>query len=150
MSEEEIKQKAEEYANTRKYTLDELNNSILTVEEIVRLAYITGTHSRDEEISKLQGNVEAMESYIEAEKDCMQDEIDEMKEELNKLRSPWISVEERLPDAHTPVYAKNNNSKWFFALRTDNRVKPWYNIVGRCATEVTRWRPIPEPYQNHN
>ena len=54
MTEEQIKQNAEEYANARKYTLDELENSILTVEEIVRLAYIAGAHSRDEEVENLE------------------------------------------------------------------------------------------------
>ena len=134
MTDEQIKQNAEEYANTRKYTLDELYNSILTVEEIVKLAYIAGAHSRDKEISYLEGQLSKAATTFRA-----------AMVELNSLRSQWISVEESLPDAHTPVYAKNNNSKWFFALRTGNRVRPWYNIVERRATEVTHWGPIPEP-----
>ena len=60
MTAEQIKQNAEEYANTRKYTLDELDNSILTVEEIVKLAYITGADSRDEEIKKLKNAIDSL------------------------------------------------------------------------------------------
>ena len=69
--EEEIKQNAEKY-------LANLNRSgiLLTGNEVYN-AFIAGAHSRDEEIFKLQENVEAMQSYIEAEKDCMQDDATE-------------------------------------------------------------------------
>jgi hypothetical protein len=62
--------------------------------------------------------------------------------EQDNLHNQWISVEDELPERHTPVYAKNNNKAWFFALRTDNRQRPWYNIVGRCGEKVTHWKPI--------
>lgn len=140
MTDEQIKQNAEIYA---RYGSRARNTAYY--------AYIAGAHSRDEEILKLKENVEAMESYIESEKACMQDEIDKMQEQLKmnaenfqKLHHPWISVEDGLPERHTPVYAKNNNKAWFFALMTDNKQRPWYNIVGRCGEKVTHWKPIHE------
>ena len=59
-------------------------------------------------------------------------------------QSPWISIEDDLPAKHTPVYAKNGDKgKVFFALRTDNIARPWYDIVGRCPTTITHWKSIP-------
>ena len=65
MTEEQIKQNAARYAKLE---------NCKGVDYPRYLGFIAGAHSRDEEIFKLQENVEAMQSYIEAEKDCMQDD----------------------------------------------------------------------------
>ena len=97
-------------------------------------AHIAGAHSRDEEVSKLEKALHNVNEW------CHQ-----LRNKLYEQRSSWISVEDNLPDPHTPVYAKNDKRTWFFALMTDNRVRPWYDIVGRHPEEVTHWKPIPKP-----
>ena len=55
----------------------------------------------------------------------------------------WISVEERKPDFHTPVFIQEKG-KDYIALRTENRRAEWYNIKERRPVigAVKQWRPI--------
>lgn len=150
MTDEQIKQNAEWYSKA----VSNPDFNWRDDENIASAAYIAGAHSRDEEVEELKKKLEDMtklKNFFASSLDIydkdnkeLQDELKMNAENLQKLRNPWISVEERLPERHTPVYAKNNNKSWFFALRTDNRQRPWYNIVGRCGEKVTHWKPIPE------
>lgn len=148
MTEEQIKQNAEEYANTHKYTLDELNNSILTVDEIVRLAYIAGAHSRDEEVNQLENALRNVNEY------CHQ-----LRNKVYELRNPWISVEDRLPEKtrnlspfpdeynEMVVLVINKQSGKRLAYRDYKGV--WRDdytceIVNQNYAKITHWMPIPE------
>lgn len=156
MTKQEIKQRAEEYANkVNAFAEDE--STYLAAKD----GYISGAHSRDEEILKLQENIGSMETYIKAEKDCMQDEIDKMQEQLKmnaeniqKLRKPWISVEERLPEEETdnisiPVAAITNKGYWFKG-QYDYDNKDWFfsedpdHLDFETDEFVTHWMPIPK------
>lgn len=127
MTDEQIKQNAEEYANTFQNMCGfyERENCIKD--------FIAGAHSRDEEIGRMNTTIRLYAN-----------QISQLRKEIEQLCNPWISVEERLPVPHTPVYAKNDKRTWFFALRPDKREKPWYDIVGRHPEEVTHWKQIPE------
>ena len=73
MTDEQIKQRAEEYADSMKY----INGEPEWCAD--RDAFIAGAHSRDEEIRQLH------------------DVINDYSETIDKLRNPQISVEDRLP-----------------------------------------------------
>jgi hypothetical protein len=134
MTDEQIKQNAEEYAgNSAKHLQQPYEEYKLRYD-----AYLAGVHSRDDEIKELKKKVSALETIITTARAT----ISTQEEIIKDLNNPWISVEDGLPERHTPVYAKNNNKAWFFALMTDNRQRPWYNIVGRCGEKVTHWKPI--------
>lgn len=137
MTKEEIKQQSEEYANTRKYTLDELNNSILTIEEIIKLAFIAGAHSRDNEIKRLYNSLEHFRDII------------------NNLYNPWISVDNRLPEEennpdeyNAPHRARSSRN----VIITDGTIinrgyysyerKRWEWNEGEI--KVTHWMSIPQ------
>lgn len=124
MTQEQKEQLAKEgvtiATNTKRVTQEDLYHIILWA-----------LNARDEEVGTLEGLLKINEH-----------EIKQLKAKLAKAQNPWISVEDNLPNPHTPVYAKNDKRTWFFALRTDNRVRPWYDIVGRHPEEVTHWKPI--------
>lgn len=86
MTSEEIKQQAEEYASIR--TLD----STESFHEIVE-NYLEGAHSRDVEVEMLQNQIEELSEQLKMN-----------AENIQRLRNPWISVEERLPEKKEGIY----------------------------------------------
>ena len=105
MTEEQIKQNAEEYALKR--TLVSMNSFHGMVED-----YLAGAHSRDEEIKQLR---KALSSAQQA-----------MAELAQIALNPWISVKERLPKCctipSTEQYIKNRRY-W------DSKFAPTYLVM---------------------
>ena len=54
-------------------------------------------------------------------------------------KSPWISVEERLPEEHTNVIVTDGSNVAHCKKYGDG----FYTNVGKCCN-VTHWMPIPE------
>ena len=98
MTNEEIKQNAEEYAtenygeyDEHDYTDHSCSNRFHAISE---KAFIAGARSRDGEIKELKlklANKSGEVADIEVENALL-------KIKLNKLSNPWISVDERLPE----------------------------------------------------
>lgn len=59
MTKELIEKKALEYSQLRHYSEEELFNSITSPEEVIRLAFIAGAHSCDEDIKELADDCRA-------------------------------------------------------------------------------------------
>lgn len=108
MTEEQIKQNAEVYAEERCIRYNEQYGACYD-------AYIAGAHSRDEEIVGYQSQINMMADALQQ---CM--------DELNKLHNPWISVKERLPKyctiPSTEQYIKNRRY-W------DSKFAPTYLVM---------------------
>lgn len=142
MTEEQIEQNVEEYTNTRKYTLDELANSILTVEEIVKLAYIAGAHSRDEEIEELKKKLEDMtklKNLFASTLDIYDKDNQELQCELNLLRNPWVDVNNksnRPKKGEQIIIAFDDIEKYLLKYTDEDLFKIW---------NAHQWMPIPEP-----
>jgi len=93
MTEEQIKQNAEDYINenTQGVVIDaNTRNFLLDV-------YLAGAHSRDEEITRLSAEIKD-DNYV----------ISKLQDELNQLRNPWISVKDHLPDYPESEYDIDN------------------------------------------
>lgn len=147
MTDEEIKLNAEEYGNTRKYTLDELNNSILTVEEVVRLSFIAGAHSRDEEIKHLEEQLERTACDMIA-----------YKAQVEQLCNLWISVKNRLPEKTKGVFSCEvrelerdkivyyKDTRGYIHTGYLNATNHWRDLDrdNTAIHTVTHWMPIPE------
>lgn len=143
MTSEQIKQKAERYAET--YVSK-------------TAAYIAGAHSRDEEIKELkakyiQGAKDEIKMHCEEVK-RLSSVISKLKSENNKLRNPWISVEDRLPEEgqavivrlafgagnHATCNYSNGQFVWALGIETSN-----INIQSRLELPaITHWMPIPK------
>jgi len=58
----------------------------------------------------------------------------------------WVSIYAKLPEFHTPVYARTKPGDEFYAVLSERR--GWYDIQGRKESpKVTAWKPIPSPEQ---
>lgn len=127
MTDKEIKQNAEEYANSMydKQYQSELWKECYTI-------HIAGSHSRDEEVKRLYNRLEHFRSII------------------NNLRNPWISVEDSLLQESKKykgwlsdtVFVMTNKNDGTSA-RYDHATKTW------CPAKIlqgsiTHWMPIPE------
>jgi hypothetical protein len=131
MTDEQIKQNAEEYADAlydRKYQNELWRENYG--------AHIAGAHSRDEEVKRLYNSLEHFRSII------------------NNLRNPWISVKDRLPEEEVnnisiPVAAITNEGYWFKG-QYDYDNKEWFfsedpdHLDFEAGEFVTYWMPIPE------
>ena len=150
MTKEQIKQNAEEYANTHKYALDESNNSILTVEEIIKLAYNVGAHSRDEEVERLEDKL-AKQSVLLEERGLIkfanlnaQFEIEllQLRAELAKTKNPW---RKGLPTEDGEYLVECGYYKCG-KLHTYHMTLYWKHDewINECLGDfVLRWMPIP-------
>lgn len=56
-----------------------------------------------------------------------------------EYQSPWISVEERLPEEHTDVIVTDGRNVAYCKKYGDG----FYTNIGKCCN-VTHWMPIPE------
>lgn len=133
MTEEQIKQNAEAYAK---------NSPNRDAECVIekKYAYLAGAHSRDEEITALN------------------DLLDVYEQELDKLRNPWISVEDRLPEEFQMVIVRMQGGSVDSAIYTNGAfernlqlkfgmkdngctVISWQQ---KFTSNITHWMPIPE------
>lgn len=141
MTDEEIKQNAEEYANSmygKKYQ-NELWKECYMI-------HIAGAHSRDEEIKHLEEHLERTSCDIITYKA-------QVEQLIEQLRNPWISVDERLPEEDVynisiPVVAITNNGYWFKGHYNYNN-EDWLFSEGTDFDFlddefVTHWMHIPE------
>lgn len=126
MTDEQIKQNAlkaeKEYGNFNYQYQGEAFNK----------GYIAGAHSRDEEITRLSAEIEN-DNYV----------ISKLQEELNKLRNPWISAEERLPEEDEEVIGMSKRGWAFLIWRNGNK---WCGKEYRAllCPDITHWMPIPQ------
>lgn len=141
MTDEQIKQNAEAYADVfGRHMVDYYG---------VKDAYIAGAHSRDEEINKLQEENLHMESLLSMHRKM----TGEYELKLQKLRNPWISVKDRLPEEEMnnisiPVAAITNEGYWFKG-QYDYDNKEWFfsedpdHLEFETGEFVTYWMSIP-------
>lgn len=125
MTEEQIKQNAEDYINenTQGVVIDaNVRNFLLDV-------YLACAHSRDEEIKELELSLEAAADVVKI------------------LSNPWISVEERLPDREETLtrFSKDvlcalDNGEFYITDYFDYERNRWNSF----PDSVTHWMPIHE------
>ena len=128
MTDEQIKQNAEQYA---------LKKTLISIDSFHGMAesYLDGAHSRDEEIEQLR------KSY--------HDMFITLAHKVEQLRNPWISVEERLPKEDPEdkgysvevigLFSYGSISKCFCSI--DEGM--WF-AEGITCDRPTYWMPIPE------
>ena len=148
MTEEQIKQNAEVYAEERCIRYNEQYGACYD-------AYIAGAHSRDEEIYDLKRDIEDLQKMVKMRSDAFEC----ARKEIGRLSNPWISVKERLPKCctipSTEQYIKNRRY-W------DIKVAPIYQFANFIKFPedkkpswvfaeayikrncVTHWMPIPK------
>lgn len=141
MTEEQIKQNADVYANSidrgrgfHRYLL-------------IREAHIEGAHSRDEEVASLLSQLEDKDGYIA-----------HLREELDKLLNSWISVEDRLPKKTKGVFSCQvrelekdkivyyKDERGYIHTGYLNANNHWRDLDrdNTAIYTVTHWMPIPE------
>ena len=131
MTDEQIKQNAEAYAEQHAVRIDGGGYEEEYDYEEQENAYIAGAHSRDEEIKGLYNSLEHFRSII------------------NNLRNPWISVEERLPKEDKDdkgysvevigLFPDGRVSKCFCSIEEDI----WF-FEGLTCDKPTHWMPMPK------
>ena len=89
MTEEQIKQNAETYAELVTAGNKEHYRAIYTA---AKEGYETGAHSRDMEVKELSERVEELQEYARL-----------LQHVIDRDRNPWISVEDRLPEDDVEV-----------------------------------------------
>lgn len=147
MTEEQIKQNAEDYINenTQGVVIDaNIRNFLLDV-------YLAGAHSIDEEIKELKEEIESLQEQYNTCFDGFTKrgaKLGELMKENVKLRNSWISVEDRLPEK-----LENDCASYYVLTRIDGPRQIWY-MVNRynydikswegCNNNTTHWMPITE------
>lgn len=145
MTDEQIKQNAEEYAEKHAVRIDGGGWEEEYDYDEQEAAFIAGAHSRDEEITGYQ-------MQINMTADALQQCMDELKQ----LRNPWISVKDHLPEMFVDsegithdfsvkvlVTNKNNPNYWHVAEYYPDKNEwcclehPTYVI-----DNVTHWMPV--------
>ena len=143
MTEEQIKQNAEVYAEERCIRYNEQYGACYD-------AYIAGAHSRDEEIYDLKRDIEDLQKMVKMRSDAFEC----ARKEIGRLSNPWISVKERLPEEGSdnisiPVAAITNKGYWFKG-QFDFNNKDWFfsenpdHLDFEADEFVTHWMPIPK------
>ena len=137
---EQIKHNAELYAN--RYEIRGTSDGEFRYMD-KKDAYISGAHSRDEEINLLRDT-------LQSEQEQSQEHIIELQKELNKLRNPWISVKERLPKKgigkiRSAVVLVTLGQSWT-AAEYHFGDKRWINLLGERETiEPEYWKEVNLP-----
>lgn len=176
---EQIKQNAEEYAIQFLEPYDEEYAPIKYV--TAQMAHIAGAHSRDEEITILENQLKsAISAYdrisdeskrisiknaqIENELSDYKSAFQVLETEIKRLRNPWISIKERLPEKaiglyeleederHKMVLFKTANGNLYRGYLDAEEIwraftvpyKGAYPIDSLTWSEVTHWMPIPK------
>ena len=152
MTDEQIKQNAEEYASTKEMhsprSQDVELDKLMIIED-----YIAGAHSRDEEIGRMNTTIRLYANQIAL-----------LRKEIDQLRNPWISVEDRLPEKaiglyeleedeqHKMVLIKTANGSLYSGYLDAEEIwraftvpyKGTYPIAAITWSRVTHWMPIHE------
>lgn len=133
MTEEQIRQNANDYVDAHWGD---------GIEYAKFKAFITGAHSRDEEIGELKGKIERQKAIITF------DDLNEkaLRKELDQLHNPWISVEDRLPEEREIINSAvsvdvlvHTKEGWCTIGYYNHELNKW-----RAIGNVTHWMPIPE------
>ena len=129
MTEQEIIQQAEEYAE-KHYAIPFEDNSSMNV-IVSEESYIAGAHSRDEEIAyltyRLNDTAEKLQTVI-AERD--------------NLRNPWTSVKDSLPKEGQDVLICNWAGR---ILRNECVCKGDIKYMKNHPELYPSWVPVPKP-----
>lgn len=144
MTDEEIKQAA---ANYYEHTITDDEKYKYSCE-----CYCHGAHSRDREVMDLEHLLKAERTTNKV-----------LAEANDKLRNPWISVKERLPEKEIKEGVEQNYSSEVFVKVVDGYkhryIVAWFNHLAktwmanfngisielkRINIEVTHWMPIPQ------
>lgn len=141
MTEEQIKQNAEEYAINSGYEpLPKCGWIDCTTTDTYGISvdsYIAGAHSRDEEIEELQKENLYMESLLSMHRKM----TGECELKLQKLRNPWISVEKH-PDDVTKDYLLEYEDGSHIVAIWDSGM--WMSKNLHPLKEPIRWMSIPQ------
>ena len=148
MTEEQIREKALEYVMRTDDKNDTIGDRMNRIED-----FVAGAHILDEEIRKLEENVDCLQTAYDAETDCLNDKIAELREEIDKLRNSWITVARQLPERITAsngalmdmseqVIVKDLWGKKWIA-QYDYRYKRWWGEE-QVVVDVVSWMKIPD------
>lgn len=148
MTEEQIKQNAEAYAEQHAVRIDGGGYEEEYDYKEQENAYIAGAHSRDEEIEELKKKLEDITKL----KNCFASSLDiydrdnkELQDELKLLRDPWISVEDRLPEKSVGYFSPWVLCRYKRGSRICYHVGMYdYEFDDWSIANVTHWMPIPE------
>lgn len=142
MTNEEIKQNAEAYANKKAEKVANFQRNPV-VED-----FIAGAHSRDEEIEELQEELESLQEQYDSLLDGFSKrgtKLGELMKENVKLRNPWISVKDRLPKGEEVLTFKIVcTSNGVNIARYDESDGLWKEFGKGAKINVTHWMPIPK------
>jgi len=139
MTDKQIKQNAEAYADSMIEIHGELEWCA------TRDDFIAGAHSMLEEIEELELSLEAAADVVKI-----------LTKQLNELDSPWISVEERLPEIEDEKEKRTGEvfvcikDGVYLVAHYSYFYKAWYAFDDRggCMYRKIRtpryWMPIPE------
>ena len=115
--EELIKTKAEEYANVWK---------------------LGGFHSVQEMLISIANWADKHPQFVHTDNSQV---IANLEAEIERLKNPWISVKDRLPEPNVKVIARWNTGEIFDAWRNDEGI--WFiDII--TADKPDYWMPIHE------
>ena len=144
-----------------------------TEQEIIQNAFYEGAHSRDEEVEKMQEELNHLRKALSTNKfddahgdiltaygllvldyDKRGSYLQDLEKELVKYRNPWISVKDRLPEKDAdnisiPVAAITNKGYWFKG-QYDYDNKDWFfsedpdQLDFETDELVTHWMPVPK------
>ena len=124
MTEEQIKQKAEEYANkVNAFAEDE------SVYFAAKAGYVSGAHSRDDEIE-----------HMKNESTAIMDEACALKTELDKLRNPWISGENHPTDVTKDYLLEYEDGSYIVAMWDSSM---WMSKDLHPLKDPKKWMYIP-------
>ena len=150
MTDEQIKQNAEQYAEEHMVRTDGGGWEEEYDYEEQKAAYIAGAHSRNDEIEHKNTAIKELGKVCG---DLLVENLN-LKTDLYKLQNPWISVKDRLPEEEVnnisiPVAAITNEGYWFKG-QYDYDNKEWFfsedpdHLDFEAGEFVTYWMPIPE------
>lgn len=158
MTEEQIRQNAEAYATEHYDEYDEHDyidrSGSNMCHAVSKKAFIAGAHSSNEEAKELQlAYNNLVNSFNERGR-----ELAKASQELNKLRNPWISVEDRLPEEGQQILEaytmectesglKSFDEEILFSCYRGKFVcdgKETNYGIGKSKSTTHHWMPIPE------
>ena len=138
MTDEQIKKNAEDWAKPLIGEEDGGYNENDVSLSLMKNAFIAGAHSRDIEVMNLEHLLKVERNSVKV-----------LVEANNKLRNPWISVEERIPEEDPNdkgysvevigIFPCGNVSDCFCSIEEDI----WFT-KGLTCDRPTHWMPIPE------